>query len=592
MSDQEKQSGLARSEGLSGITQEKTVEDLLHELQVHQIELEIQNEELRLAQVELETSRAQYFDFYDLAPVGYLTLNEQGLILKANLTAATMLGAPRDGLVERPLTRFILPEDQNIYYRRCKELFETRAPQTFQLRMLRADAPPFWALLEAVVAQDADQSPVCRVAINDISERKRAEETLTHSHDLMRYIIEHNRSAVAVHDRDLKYIYVSQRYLDDYKVKEKDLIGKHHYEVFPDLPQKWRDVHQKALAGEICSAEDDPYLREDGTVDWTRWECRPWYEADGSIGGIIVYTEVITERKRAEEALRESEGRYRAILEASPVPQAINDEHGNITFLNKAFVQAFGYTVNDIPNLADWWPRAYPDPQYRQWVADTWQKNLEEAKRTSRPFAPMELKIRCKDNSVRTFMGSAAPLKEDYTGNHLVILYDITERKQAEESLRESEEKFRLAFDTSPDAIAISRLADGLIVSVNKGFLRLSGYTQEEVIGKAASEINSWKDPEDRRKFVEEMQSRGEVRDYEARLLTSSSEIYGLMSSSIINVSGEPHVLSTTRDITERKRAEEEIHSLNAELEQRVIQRTAQLEAANKELEAFSYSVS
>ncbi|MFC1556020.1 PAS domain S-box protein [candidate division KSB1 bacterium] len=136
---------------------------------------------------------------------------------------------------------------------------------------------------------------------HDITERKQAEISLAHSHDLMNYVIEHNRGAVAVHDKDLNYIYVSKRYLQDYKVKESDVIGKHHYEIFPDLPQKWRDVHQKALAGEISSAEDDPYYRDDGTVDWTRWECRPWYLPDNSIGGIIIYTEVITERKKAED---------------------------------------------------------------------------------------------------------------------------------------------------------------------------------------------------------------------------------------------------------------------------------------------------
>ncbi|MDG6244649.1 MAG: PAS domain S-box protein [Methanolobus sp.] len=139
--------------------------------------------------------------------------------------------------------------------------------------------------------------------LQDITERKRAEEALKHSYNLLSYIIEHTRSAVAVHDRNLNYIYVSQRYLDEYKVKKDDVIGKHHYEVFPDLPQKWRDVHQKALAGETLNAENDTYLRDDGTLEWTRWECRPWYEADESIGGIIVYTEVITDRKRTEDEL-------------------------------------------------------------------------------------------------------------------------------------------------------------------------------------------------------------------------------------------------------------------------------------------------
>jgi two-component system, cell cycle sensor histidine kinase and response regulator CckA len=135
----------------------------------------------------------------------------------------------------------------------------------------------------------------------ELLEHKRFEEQLKHNHYLMSYVIEHSQSAIAVHDKDLNYIYVSQQYLNSYNVAEQDIIGRHHYEVFPDLPQKWRDVHQKALMGEVSSAEDDPYIHEDGTVDWTRWECRPWYELDGTIGGLIVYTEVINERKRQEE---------------------------------------------------------------------------------------------------------------------------------------------------------------------------------------------------------------------------------------------------------------------------------------------------
>jgi PAS domain S-box-containing protein len=134
-----------------------------------------------------------------------------------------------------------------------------------------------------------------------------AEQKVAPTHNLMQYIIEHSNSAVAVHDRDLRYIYVSQRYLDDYQVTEKNIIGRHHYEIFPDLPQKWRDVHQKALSGSVSSADRDLYMRADGTEVWTRWECRPWYAPDGSIGGIIVYTEVITDRVRAEESLQQAQ---------------------------------------------------------------------------------------------------------------------------------------------------------------------------------------------------------------------------------------------------------------------------------------------
>jgi PAS domain S-box-containing protein len=150
----------------------------LHDLRVHQIELEMQNVELRRTQEELEGSRARYFDLYDLAPVGYFTLSERGLILEANLTAAQLLGVTRGALVKQPLSRFILPEDQDIHYRHFKPLLETGAPQSWELRLLRKDAAPFWARVEATTAQDADGASVCRAAMSDITDRKRAEQEI------------------------------------------------------------------------------------------------------------------------------------------------------------------------------------------------------------------------------------------------------------------------------------------------------------------------------------------------------------------------------------------------------------------------------
>lgn len=178
-----------------------------------------------------------------------------------------------------------------------------RTLQTFycEFRVILPRQGLRWRWSQAQPERTPDGGTLWHGIISDITDRKLAENDLKHTHELMSYIIYHNQSALAVHDKDMRYIYVSQRYLDDYKVKDSDIIGKHHYEVFPDLPQKWRDVHKKALEGDILSSEEDSYEREDGTVEWTRWECRPWYEANGEIGGIILYTEVITERKRAEE---------------------------------------------------------------------------------------------------------------------------------------------------------------------------------------------------------------------------------------------------------------------------------------------------
>ena len=156
----------------------EVIRKLFHELRVHQIELEMQNEELRRTQLELETTRARYFDLYDLAPVGYCTLNEKGLILESNLAAATLLGAMRNALLKQPISRFILKEDQDIYYLHRKHFLESGTTQIFELRMEKKDRSTFWARITATVAQGTDGSPVCRVIIIDISSQKQVEINL------------------------------------------------------------------------------------------------------------------------------------------------------------------------------------------------------------------------------------------------------------------------------------------------------------------------------------------------------------------------------------------------------------------------------
>ncbi len=150
---------------------------LLQELRVHQIELEMQNEELRRSEVALEASRARYFDLYDLAPVGYVTLDEAGVILEANLTAATLLGVARGTLVTQPLAQYLFAEDQDGYYLHRRRLFATGVPQVLEVRLRKADETLFWARLEATTARDPKTDvEVCRTVVSDISDRKRHEQ--------------------------------------------------------------------------------------------------------------------------------------------------------------------------------------------------------------------------------------------------------------------------------------------------------------------------------------------------------------------------------------------------------------------------------
>ena len=145
---------------------------------MHQIELEMQNDELRVAQGRLEASQARYFELYDLAPAGYITVSEAGLILEANLTAATLLGKARGALMRSPIFRIILQEDQDAYYLLKGKLLETGDPQSCELRMVRSDGTAFWGHLAAVSATDEAGATMFRIVLNDITERRKTEEEL------------------------------------------------------------------------------------------------------------------------------------------------------------------------------------------------------------------------------------------------------------------------------------------------------------------------------------------------------------------------------------------------------------------------------
>ncbi|MDD2881014.1 MAG: PAS domain-containing sensor histidine kinase [Rhodoferax sp.] len=154
---------------------------LMHDLQVHQIELQLQNEELRRAQTDLEVSRARYFDLYDMAPVGYLTVATHGVILEANLSAANLLGVARSALVRRPLSHFIVKAHQDSYYLCSKQLLETGQSQSCELQLMHSDGVAVWVKLDMSAATGDTDGPVLRVVLSDITERRRLNMILVES---------------------------------------------------------------------------------------------------------------------------------------------------------------------------------------------------------------------------------------------------------------------------------------------------------------------------------------------------------------------------------------------------------------------------
>jgi diguanylate cyclase (GGDEF)-like protein/PAS domain S-box-containing protein len=236
------------------------------------------------------------------ASFGGISIHDKGLILDCNQGLADMTGYSQNELIGSDGVMLIAPDYRDFVMNKITSSYE----KPYEAYGLRKNGDIYPLRLEArKIPYKGKQVRV--VEFRDITEQKKVEEELLvkqkelqHSKYLMNYIIEHNNAGVAVHDKELNYVYVSNKYLDQYDIHD-DIIGKHHHDVFPDLPDKWREIHQKTLQGMVFKNDKDLFVRNDGILLWTRWECRPWYDANDEIAGIIIYTEVINELVKAEQ---------------------------------------------------------------------------------------------------------------------------------------------------------------------------------------------------------------------------------------------------------------------------------------------------
>ena len=295
-----------RVENLEALSPDE-VRRMLHELQIHQIELEMQNEELRKVQAELVAARARYFDLYDLAPVGYFTLSEKGMIMEANLTAATLLCVTRSVLFKRRLADFILPEDQDIYYGHRKQLFETGAPHVCDLRMLRADADHFWARIEANIPQDIDGTTVCRATMSDVTEHKRGEAELRLSEENFRRSMDDSPLGKRIVTGEGETIYANRAFLQLYgydsveELKTTATEKRYTSESYAEFMIR-REKRRQGV--DELSEYNIAIIRKNGEVRHLQvirkeilWDGERQYQA--------IYQD-ITERRRAEEKLQQT----------------------------------------------------------------------------------------------------------------------------------------------------------------------------------------------------------------------------------------------------------------------------------------------
>ncbi|MBD2449595.1 PAS domain S-box protein [Nostoc sp. FACHB-152] len=388
--------------------------------------------------------------------------------------------------------------------------------------------------------------------------------------------IEYAPIGIVIFDREMRYLAVSRKWLEDYNLS-KEIIGRSHYEVFPDIPPEWKQIHQQCLAGAIAQHDEDPFPRADGSVEWVSWSIRPWHLANGEIGGMTMFTQNITQRKQTEAALKESNILLRSILESTPDLIVVKDCKGIYFTLNSSSANFLGKTVEEVIGKDD--TEVFPlevasaimakDRQIIETgVGVTYEEELSNGK------------------SQGTYLTSKAPWRDTH-GNILGIIaitrnisnvYDeLRLRKQTEEDLHKSNILLRSILESTPDFIVVKD-CQGRHVALNSNLANFMGKPIEEIIGKDDTEVL----PLDAALAImakdRQVIATGKLETYEEEV--SSGNISGTFLTTKApwrdtqgNILG---IIATTRNISDRKQAELALQ-LSEERFRKLIEATSQI---------------
>ena len=398
-------------------------------------------EKTEQAQAALRESEARFRGFFENVGVGTVEVGPDGRFTRVNDRFCSITGYNREellaGMSPRDLTH---PEDSGIKLERVEQVPHGKlSSYETERRYLRKDGATIWVSGTATTLYHDDGTVRSIVGIaEDITERKQIEQALLASEERLRLFIKHTPAPVVMFDRDMRYLVVSERWVRDFHLDMGDLTGRSHYEVFPEIPEHWKQIHQRCLAGATESCERDRFPRADGSLDWVKWECRPWYDAQGGIGGIILFAEVINDRVQAEDEILKARRFAESTLEAIPASIVVLDAHGRIISANQAwtaFSEANGGGIN----------AGGVGSNYLQVCDAAAGDGAEEAARFSHGIrgvmsgenSRFSMEYACHSpTQQRWFVGYVTP----FTGNgpHSVVIahVDVSERKRAEQVIR------------------------------------------------------------------------------------------------------------------------------------------------------------
>jgi len=313
----------------------------------------------------------------------------------------------------------------------------------------------------------------------DISARRLLEEELNEYAGQLRLFIESSPVALAMFDLDMRYLQVSRGWRDTFALGDRELYGQSHYEIFPDIPSQWRDVHQRGLRGEVISSEQDRYERAGGQVHWVRWEVRPWRQADDSIGGIVIFTEDITARKQAQAAVIERDAMLQQVGEVARVGATMLDLSTHEYYWSSAM-----FSIHEVEGNKP------PDPDhcidfFTPEVRPTVNAALEELKMRGTPFDMEVPVVTARGNRIWVRVQGSPVYEEGKVVKILGAYQDITTTKQAELELRASEARFRTLISNLQVGVVVQD-ANAEVILCNPMCLQLLGLTEDQLLGKTS----------------------------------------------------------------------------------------------------------
>ena len=495
-----------------------------------------------------------------------------GLILEANLTAATLLGVPRGGLVKQVFSRFIHKEDVGTYYLHRKQLFESGEPQACELRIVTQGGANLWAHLAATAAQDDRGAPVCRMVLTDITSDKQAAEALAESESKFRAVFENAPECVKLLDCEGRLLEMNpaglamlQATMDQVRgEKAVDLVAEEDQAAFAAMVEAVFRGETRQLTCDMIGMQGRRLTLETTGVPLQG------PAPGGAVKALLGVMRDVTERSRTEAAMREMKSLLRAILQAAADGILAISNEGKVLYANDCFAELWRmppalFSSQDTAKMLEHVLDQLVDPQ------DTRQKIQERYKSQAISFDILY----CKDG--RVFEQVSHPLMQGATlCGRVVSFRDVSERRRLEAELRESDEKYRVIFEGAAEGIAIADAATERLLYANPAYCKMYGYTQEELFRLGVADLHP-----------KEAVSTA-IAEFEAQtgagwkiianlpcLRKDGTVFYADISSQSVVLAGRRINAGFFTDVTERRRFEAEREKLEAQ--NRLLQKSESL---------------